>query len=128
MDFLFVLGRIILGGYFLNGAYDHIFKSAGLVGYAKSKKVSSAKTAVIGSGVLLLLGGLSILFGVNTNMGIALLILFLIPVSFTMHAFWNEKDPMAKMSDKVGFMKNMALIGALLMLLSIATPWVNSFS
>lgn len=109
-------------------AYNHLFKSAGLVGYAESKKVPTAKTAVIGSGILLLLGGLSILFGVSTNTGIALLVLFLIPVSFMMHAFWKETDPMKKMGEQVAFTKNMAILGGLLMLLSLATPWANSLS
>jgi len=33
---------------------------------------------------------------------------------------------MAKMGDRINFMKNMALIGALLMFLAIPMPWAYS--
>ena len=36
---------------------------------------------------------------------------------FMMHAFWKVQDPMAKMSERVNFTKNMALLGAALILL-----------
>ncbi len=38
-----------------------------------------------------------------------------------MHAFWKIKDPMEKMRDSINFQKNVALMGAALMLLIIAT-------
>jgi hypothetical protein len=33
-----------------------------------------------------------------------------------MHAFWKVTDPMHKMSETINFTKNLALIGALLMM------------
>ena len=57
---LFFIGRIIFGGYFIYNAYNH-FKNAGhLAGYAGMKGVPAPKAGVITSGVLFLLGGLSI--------------------------------------------------------------------
>jgi hypothetical protein len=40
-----------------------------------------------------------------------------------MHNFWKDEDPQMKMADRINFMKNMALLGALLMLLAIPLPW-----
>ena len=128
MALLFVLGRIILGGYFIMSAYNHFKHQKNLAGYAAMKKIPAPKIAVMGSGVLLGLGGLSILFGVNPQAGIALLVLFLIPVTFMMHAFWKETDMNAKQSERIAFMKNAAIFGALLMMLSIALPWANSLN
>ena len=125
MESIFFIGRILLGGYFLFNAYNHLLKSNDLVGYAESKGVMSAKLAVIGSGLLLLFGGYTILSGVRVAAGIAALVLFLIPVTFTMHAFWKEEGQ-ARMMDKVQFMKNLAILGAVLMLLAIPTPWPMS--
>ena len=90
--------------------------------YAKMKGVPFPATAQGAAGVMLLLGGSSILFGLYPFVGILLLVAFLIPVSLMMHNFWTIKDPQAKMADKVNFMKNMALLGALLMLLAAPTP------
>ena len=84
------------------------------------------KASVAFSGVLLLLGGLSILLGVYPTVGVATLAIFLIPTTFMMHAFWKVEDPMAKMGETVNFMKNMALLGAALTLLAIPQPWTVS--
>lgn len=131
MALAFLLGRVILGIYWLETAYNHLFKSAGLIGYTQSKgiaKASTAKLAVFGTGILALIGGLTIILGIRPHYGIACLIIFLVGVSWKMHAYWNETEPMAKMNDRIQFMKNMALIGALLMMYAISQPWVYAVS
>ncbi len=127
MPLLFVIGRVLLGGYFLQNGYNHFKNVSSMAGYAGSKGVPAPKVAVWFSGLLLIIGGASIILGAFTKIGIYSLVLFLIPVSFQMHAFWKETDPMQKMNQRVQFMKNLALLGALLMLLSFPTPWMNSF-
>jgi len=124
MDILFLIGRLIFGGYFLMNAWNHFKNLEGLTGYAESKGVPSARSAVFASGMLLLLGGLGVIFGIAPEASLALPIIFLVPVSFKMHAFWKETNPNARMMERVQFMKNMALVGALLMLYAISVPWV----
>ncbi|HCB35734.1 MAG: DoxX family protein [Candidatus Taylorbacteria bacterium RIFCSPHIGHO2_02_49_25] len=124
MDILFLVGRLIFGGYFLMNAWNHFKNSEGLTIYAASKGVPEPKMAVFLGGILLLLGGLGIVFGIVPEASLALLIIFLVPVSLKMHAFWKEPDPNARMMEKVQFMKNMALVGALLMLYAVSVPWV----
>jgi putative oxidoreductase len=91
--------------------------------YAKMKGVPFPALAQGTAGLMLLCGGLSIVFGIYPSVGIALLVAFLVPVSLMMHDFWKLDDAQARMADKVNFMKNMALLGALLMLLAIPSPW-----
>ncbi len=124
MDILFLIGRLIFGGYFLMNAWNHFKNIEGLTGYATSKGVSSARAGVFVSGVLLLLGGLGVVFGVAPEASLALLIIFLVPVTFMMHAFWKQTDPNARMMERIAFMKNMALVAALLMMYAIPVPWV----
>ncbi|MDE1975315.1 MAG: DoxX family protein [Patescibacteria group bacterium] len=128
MALVFLIGRLILGYYWLETAYHHLFKSAGLIGYAQSKGVKSAKLAVIGSGLLALIGGLSILLGVRPHYGIAALVIFLIGVSWKMHAFWKIQDPGQKASEKIAFMKNMALAAAILSLVAVVQPWAYALN
>jgi putative oxidoreductase len=73
--------------------------------------------------VILLLGGLSMLLGVYPVIGIVLLIIFLLGVSFQMHTFWKVDDAQMKQIDMINFTKNMALAGALLMFLLLPHPW-----
>ena len=126
MVFAFLIGRILFGGFFLKNAYKHLVKTNAMVGYAASKGVPSPALAIRVSGVLLLIGGLSMIFGVYTFWGAIAIALFLIPVSFKMHPFWKVQDPMGKMGECVQFDKNMALLGAALMTMAIATPWLYS--
>jgi putative oxidoreductase len=112
------LGRILFGGYFLYGAFGHFSKLSMMAGYAQSKGIPAAKLAVAGSGVLLAIGGLSVIFNVLPLVGLGALILFLVPVTFMMHAFWKVQEPMAKMGETVNFAKNLALLGAVVLLLA----------
>jgi DoxX len=45
------------------------------------------------SGVMALLGGMSVALGYKTRWGAWLLAAFLVPVTLTMHAFWRLQDP-----------------------------------
>ncbi len=123
MEVVFLLGRIILGVYYLFNASNHFMRLEMMSGYAASKGVPAPKVLVAGSGVLLLIGGFSILTGFQPTIGVLSLVLFLVPVTFKMHDFWAEKDQMAKMTQMVNFTKNMALLGAALMFLAIPQPW-----
>ena len=123
MVIAFLIGRIIFGGYFIMGGLNHFAKLDFMSGYAKAKGAPAPKLAVRGSGMLLILGGLSMLLGVVPVIGIILLLIFLLSVTPVMHAFWKVDDPMARMGEMVNFMKNTALFGALLMMLAITRPW-----
>jgi putative oxidoreductase len=124
---LFLVGRLLLGGFFLYSGYNHFKGLAMMTGYVQSKGIPVPKAAVAVTGLLLLIGGLSILLGLYPTLGSISLVLFLVPTTFLMHAFWKVQDPMARMGERVNFMKNLALLGAALLLLSIPEPWSTSF-
>ena len=114
------LGRILFGGYFIFNGFNHFKMLEMMAGYAQSKGAPVPKISVACSGLLLLLGGASVLFDVFPVAGFIALILFLLPVTLIMHAFWKVQDPTAKMHEMVNFMKNVALLGAVLILLAHA--------
>ncbi len=113
-----VLGRILFGGFFIYSGYNHFANLGMMAGYAQAKGVPAAKPAVAFTGLLLLVGGISTLFNFYPMIGLIALVVFFIPTTFMMHAFWKIQDPMAKMGERVNFMKNLALLGGTLMLLS----------
>jgi putative oxidoreductase len=126
MEKISFLGRLIVGGYFLYSAYNHFTNVGSMAAYAASSGVPAAQAAIVLTGLLLLIGGLCLITGLYPKIGIAALVLFLIPVSFTMHAFWNIADPMARMGQMINFLKNMALLGSALTFLAIPEPWPMS--
>lgn len=122
MDILFLIGRVVFGVYFLMNGINHLFSKTGmLTGYAQSKGVPSPKLAVYLSGLLIFLGGLGMLLGIYVELSLWLIAVFLLFVTFKMHQFWKVDEPMARMSEMVNFTKNMALLGATLMLLYLAS-------
>jgi putative oxidoreductase len=108
-----LIGRILFSLIFIFAAFGH-FKPEEIA-YAASAGVPLAKLAVPASGILSLLGGLSIALGYRARLGAWALVLFLIPVTVMLHNFWAVTDPMMKQMQMVMFMKNLGLIGGALM-------------
>jgi|SRR3989338_6850144 len=121
-DLLFLVGRLVAGSYYVMSGANHFMKWDMMTSYAKSKNVPFAKWAVLFSGLLLLLGGISVLTGVYTQIGVLCIAAFFLGVTFKMHDFWAVPKE-EQMAQKINFMKNMALLGSALMWLAIATPW-----
>jgi putative oxidoreductase len=119
MIILFIIAHLTIGIYFLNSGLSHFFNVNYMAGYAASKGVPLPKTAVIISGITLAIGGISLVGWIAPVIGLGLIILTLIPVTTMMHDFWNVKDPMQRVSEKIGFNKNIALIGSLLLVLAL---------
>jgi uncharacterized membrane protein YphA (DoxX/SURF4 family) len=109
-----IIGRVIFGLYFAYSGFNHFKNGKNMIGYSASKKVPLPKLAVYGSGLLLLLGGLGVTFAYHTTISLFFIILFLVPTTIFMHDFWNETDPMARMSQRINFLKNVALFAAAL--------------
>ena len=122
-QYVFVLGRIIYGVYFVKAGINHFRSLAMLSGYAGMKGVPMPRVAVMFSGLLIIAGGLSVLTGFHPRYGLAAIILFLVPVSLMMHTFWSDTDPMMKMNNHINFEKNFAMAGAAMIMMLIPQPW-----
>jgi putative oxidoreductase len=105
-----LVGRILYSLLFIMAVPGH-FKSE-TIAYAASQGVPLASLAVPASGILALLGGLSIALGYKARWGAIALVAFLVPVM--LHNFWAVTDPMMHQMQMVMFMKNLALIGGAL--------------
>jgi putative oxidoreductase len=123
MAIALIIGRIIVGLYYIYSAAGHFVQLKGRAAYAGSKGVPAPALAVLGSGVLLLGGGLSILTGFWPHVGIGLIMLFFVGVTPVMHDFWNVKDPQERMGQMINFTKNLGLLGSTLMFVAIPVPW-----
>jgi uncharacterized membrane protein YphA (DoxX/SURF4 family) len=77
---------------------------------------------VVVSGILLLVGAVTLLLGKFPEIGVAAIVAFFIPVTFMMHNFWAVGSEQ-KMVEMVNFTKNLALMGSALMFLGIKKPW-----
>lgn len=124
----FLIGRIIVGIYYTYSGIIHLTSLQSMSQYAASKGVPMPELAVAFTGILLLIGGLSVLFGVYPWVGVLSLLIFFVPVTFIMHPFWKVQDPMVRMREMINFTKNMGLLGSALIFLAIPEPWEMSIT
>jgi len=123
MKAVFLIGRLIFGGFFLYNGINHIKERKFMGQYARSKNVPLAEAAVVGTGVAMIVGGTSVLLGVKPKIGTAAIAGFLAGVSPIMHDFWRIEDPSQRMTEMINFSKNVALLGSALSLMGVEEPW-----
>jgi putative oxidoreductase len=107
-------GRALFSLIFILGGLGHF--NPHTIAFAASQNVPIAGLLVPLSGLLALAGGLSILVGYRVKWGAALIVAFLVPVTFTMHRFWGLSDAAAAQMQMVQFMKNLGLAGGALLI------------
>ena len=110
-----LVGRLLFALIFLPSG-PGLF-SAAEIGYAASQGVPLAGVLVPISGILCIVGGLSILLGYKTRIGAAMIIVFLVPVTFVFHHFWTVADPGARQMGMIDFLKNISIVGGAMMIL-----------
>jgi putative oxidoreductase len=116
--YLVPLGRVCFALIFIVSSFGHFLpgKMEGMVKYAAGQGVPLANIAVPFSGILALLGGLSVAVGFKARWGAALIVLFLVPVTLMMHNFWAA-DPEHYQMQMISFMKNLSMLGGALMMI-----------
>ncbi|MFB6167034.1 MAG: DoxX family protein [Candidatus Nanohaloarchaea archaeon] len=117
-EIAFLVGRVLIGGFLAFNGANHFLKRENMAGYAESKGAPAPSVTVPLTGLMLLAGGFSILLGAYTTAGIALVALFFLAVTPVMHDFWSVPDDQ-KQQEMTNFMKNMAILGAVLTLLMV---------
>lgn len=115
-----LLGRILLAFIFLQSGFDKALN------YDKALKLMAAKG--MGEPQLLLplaiaalfIGGIMILVGWKARWGALALIVFMIPATLYFHDYWGYADAQ-QLNQFHHFVKNVAIIGALLMILGMGS-------
>jgi len=114
MKYIALLGRVLYSAIFILAAPGHF--QAGHIQYAAQAGVPMPNILVPLSGLVALLGGLSILLGFKAKCGAWLIVLFLVPVTVLMHRFWGITDPQMVMMQQAQFMKNVSMLGGALLI------------
>jgi putative oxidoreductase len=112
-----LVGRILIAAIFLLSGFAKLMDTSGTVGYMEAQGLPSAYALAIIAGLAEVLGGLAILFGFLTRLGAFGLMLFLVPTTAIFHDFWNMEGMEAK-AQMVNFMKNLAILGGLALLVA----------
>jgi len=114
MSIVALTGRVLFALIFILSGISHFLHST--IEYAASQGVPMASLMVPLSGAIAVAGGLSIAAGYRARWGAILIVVFLIPVTLSMHKFWAVADPAMHQMQMAHFMKNVALLGAALLI------------
>jgi putative oxidoreductase len=128
LDVALLVGRVLFGGLFVYNGLNHFRNRAAMTGYAAYKGVPAPALAIVGSGAWLLVSGLSIVLGIRPYGGAVMAAVFLLAVTPVMHNYWTVTDETQRLGEFINFTKNMALLGAALMMLAIPAPWPYSLA
>lgn len=111
--YLAFAGRQLFSVIFIIASAGHF--TPGTIALAAEHGVPMANVLVPISGLIALAGGLSLLFGYRARLGAWLLVLFLVPVTLTIHNFWAVSDPMMFQIQLTLFLRNVLLTGGALL-------------
>jgi len=118
MDVIVLIARILFAAIFIASGIGHLAQSEAMAGYAKSVGVPAAKLSVIVSGVLMVVGSLSVILGVWGDLGSLMILVAVAPIAFLMHRFWTA-DGEARMNEQIQFNKTISLAGGALALFAL---------
>lgn len=125
-DLFVLLGRVCMGAMFIWGAYEKITHWQATESYMKSKHVPQLKIVLPAMIALELIGGFSALLGWHAHFGALLLLIAMAPSVVWFHPFWKANG-LEKTEQRISFMKEVSIVGGLLLLLSIgAGHWAFS--
>jgi uncharacterized membrane protein YphA (DoxX/SURF4 family) len=104
-----LIGRIFLSAIFLHAALGKIMHPAGTQQYMAMYGMPFTGLFLIGAILVESCGGISVLIGYKAQLGATVLALFLIPTTLIFHTKFSDSVQLTM------FMKNLAMIGGLLM-------------
>ena len=112
---LALAARILLAALFVPAGISKIAGFAGTVGYIGSVGLPLPVVGAVLAIVAEAGGGIALLLGLQTRLAALVLAVFTLAAGVFFHAFWAAAPEAAQMQ-QIMFMKNIAIVGGLLML------------
>lgn len=111
-----LVGRILISAIFIFEGIDSML-------FAEKTKVTMAEYGITWkpdlllytSIVALMIGAIMLLIGYRIRLGVWLLLLYWVPVTFIVYSFWNDPVELQRLH-AIMFMKNIAVAGGLFMI------------
>ncbi len=112
-----LVARVLFGGVLAFTGVNHFQDVDAMTGYAEAKGLPLPRVGVVGSGVVLVAGGLGLVAGVAPVLAAGALAVFLVVAAVLFHDFWAVPQDQQQ-EEMTHFLKNVALAGGALSLLA----------
>lgn len=121
------LGRLLLGGLFVISGAGKIMRWEGVLGSIQDRGFPvtdvygyPASQLILGAVIALeIIGGLMLITGLGSRLAAVALAAFTIAAGVIFHDFWTVAEPAQYMNQFNHFMKNVAIVGGLLVVASV---------
>ena len=107
-----LVGRILLAAIFLLSGIKKIRTFEATAASMGEQGIFIPQVLLVGAIICLMLGSLALILGLKARWGAILLIVFMIPTTLIYH------PPNGNENDLIQFMKNLSIVGALLLVVS----------
>ena len=112
-DVLLLAGRVLFGGVIAFMGLNHFLQTEAMTGYAQHKGLPAPKLSVLGSGAVLVLGGIGIVAGILPVVSAIAVAAFLLGSAVLMHGFWSVPEEQQQ-DEMTQFLKNVVMAGGAL--------------
>ena len=112
------VGRVFLGSSFVILGWQAAQEPGGRVNAAAALGLPEPELMVRLNGWAMVAGGIALALGILQRLSALVLIGALAPTTFAGHPFWQETDPQKRHGQEIHFLKNLSMIGGLILVLA----------
>jgi len=112
------LAHKLLAGMFISGGANSFSNPGRIAGKVEAAGIPEPRSAAVLNGAVMVVGGMALATDVAPKLAATALAGTLIPTTLVGHPFWKEEDPANRANQRTQFMKNMAMLGGLLLVLA----------
>ena len=112
------LGELLTSAIFIIGGGQAFMEPGQRVAKVEAAGLPEPRLGVELNGAVMVAGGAALGLGIFPRVAAALLAVSLVPTTIIGHAFWKETAPAARKAQTTQFLKNLAMLGALLFIIA----------
>ncbi len=112
------LSQLLLAGIFMKGGAAAFLEPGGRIEKVAKAGLPNSRAAVELNGAAMVAGGTMLALGIAPKLAAVALLGNLVPTTIIGHAFWKEERGAAREAQMIQFLKNLGLLGGLLLVLT----------
>ncbi len=110
--------HLLLSGIYIINGWGAFSKPGGRPKLVAAAGIPRPEQAVVLNAAVMIVAGLLLSLGITPRLTAALLLGSMIPTTLVGHAFWKEEPGPQRQNQETQFLKNLSMIGGLLMVLT----------
>ena len=111
------LSHLLLSGIFISGGAKAFLQPGGRANKVANAGIPAPQQAVELNGAIMVVAGGMLALGILPRLAALVLLGSMVPTTLVGHSFWAEESSASRQAQQTQFMKNLGIVGGLLMVL-----------